>query len=148
MITYPLEFPVDSVMTSGIHSRWSTHTPSQEGAVICAIPAEFEGPGGGYSPEDFFAMAAANCFCATFKVIAEKSRVDFEGLSVTGRLTVDRDEGGRPWMKAMRIEVTVTAGKTDPGRIERVLEKTAQSCLVIHSLKTAVTFGFKVVGNA
>ena len=148
MITYPLEFPVDAVMKSGIQSRWLTHTHSQEGSLTCAIPSEFEGPGGGYSPEDFFAMAAANCFCATFKVIAEKSRVEYEGLTVAGRLTVDRDEGGRPWMKSMRIEVTVAAGGGDPGRIERVLEKTAQSCLVIHSLKTAVTFDFKVLGTS
>ncbi|MBC7691755.1 MAG: OsmC family protein [Methylotenera sp.] len=144
MITYPLDFPVEASTTAGTATTWTTRTPSLASFVPCAIPGEFGGPGGGYSPEDFFAMAAANCFCATFKVIAEKSKVSFEKLAIAGSLTVDRDPQGRPWMKAMRIEVTVHPGSTEPERIMRILEKTSQSCLVIHSLKTDVTFDFKI----
>jgi organic hydroperoxide reductase OsmC/OhrA len=143
MIQYPLYFQVESKAQRGIHSQWATLTPGNPEAA-CAIPPEFEGPGGGYSPEDFFAMAMANCFVATFKVIAEKSKVEFESLRIAGRLTVDRNEKGQPWMAAIHLIVEVQPGATDPARIQRTLEKTSQSCIVAHSLKTPVSFEFKI----
>jgi organic hydroperoxide reductase OsmC/OhrA len=143
MIQYPLQFPVKVVAEGGAQKPWVS-SASLPSALACAVPAEFEGPGGGYSPEDFFALAVANCFAATFQVIAEKSRVPFTRLEIQGKLTVDRDEQGRPWMKHMLLEITVHAEGGDAGRIQRILEKTSQSCLVIHSVKTQVDFQFEV----
>jgi organic hydroperoxide reductase OsmC/OhrA len=140
MTRYPIEFEYRSEAGNGIQLAWETRAPESRQA-ICAIPPEFEGPGKGYSPEDFFGLALLNCFVATFKVIAEKSRVSFESLSVQGRLVVDRDEQGRPCMKAMHIEAQVSPGTSgDVERIRRVLAKTSESCIVANSVKTEVTF--------
>jgi uncharacterized OsmC-like protein len=106
---------------------------------------EFDGPGKGYSPEDFFGLAIVNCFAATFKVIAEKSRLSFDSLSVEGRLAVDRDEKGRPCMKSFLMDVKVSAGANgNVDRILRVLDKTSESCIVVNSVKTEVRFSFAV----
>jgi organic hydroperoxide reductase OsmC/OhrA len=143
MIQYPLSFPVKVEAAGGIQNGW-TSTASQGSELPCAIPPEFEGPGRGYSPEDYFALAIANCFVATFKVIAEKSKVGFEKIQVNGVLTADRNESGQPFMKSMKLEVQLDAGGGDPERLRRILEKTSQSCLVIHSVKTEVEFVFKI----
>ena len=150
MIHYPLHFPVQVMRASGTQNQWLS-TASVQGAggeLTCAIPPEFEGPGAGFSPEDFFALAVANCFVATFQVIAEKSKVQILSIGAKGLLSVDRDESGRPWMKKMKLEVMVDAGNSDSSRVLRVLEKTSQSCLVIHSIKTEVTFEFIVQPSA
>lgn len=146
MIQYPLSFKVSSKATAPIAEAWTSsyfpvgHNPE---TASVAIPPEFEGPGGGYSPEDFYALALLNCFVATFKVIAEKSKITYESLFAEGTLTVDRGEGGAPWMSGFHLKVTVQA-PSNPERIQRLLEKTSQSCLILNSVKTVKTFEFEI----
>ena len=150
MISYPLKFNVSSKSESGINQVWqSDSAPQFANQTIpytsnVAIPAEFEGPGGGYSPEDFYALALMNCFIATFKVIAEKSRLEYKSIESKGSLIVDRGEGGAPWMKSFLAEVTLN-GVVDKDRALRLLEKTSQSCMILNSVKTEKTFQFSVL---
>jgi organic hydroperoxide reductase OsmC/OhrA len=143
MIRYPLNFQVSSLSEAGTSTQWKSLVGWDEG-LSCAIPREFEGPGGGYSPEDFFALAVANCFVATFKVIAEKSKLVYQDIRVNGELTVDRDTQGRPWMAYMLLKVYLRSPEETHERARRILEKVSQSCLVIQSVKTQVTFEFLV----
>ncbi len=144
MIAYPIAFEYNAKAGSGTASTWTTMAP-EERAAVCAIPPEFDGPGRGYSPEDFFGLAVVNCFVATFKVIAEKSRLSFDSLSVEGRLVVDRDEKGRPCMSSFLMDVKVSAGANgNVDRILRILDKTSESCIVLNSVKTEVRFSFAV----
>jgi uncharacterized OsmC-like protein len=146
MIQYPLQFRVDANALSGVDTLWKTKVPG-EGAVAhsleAAIPREFEGPGGGYSPEDFYSLALMNCFIATFKVIGHRSKLEFRDLQGEGTLTVDRDEKGFPWMKAFHLKVTLN-GAPDSDRARRLLEKASQSCLILNSVRTEKTFEFIV----
>lgn len=142
MVKYPLRFEVTASAESGISRVWSSRAGDRDPVPI-AIPPEFEGPGGGFSPEDLYALALMNCFAATFKVIAERSRVEYRGLSLSGALTVDRDESGAPWMKRFELSVLLE-GVADPERADRVLKKTSASCLILNSVKTEIAFDFKV----
>ena len=140
MISYPLQFTYRVEAAMGIQTPWTTQTAEGRSAP-CAIPPEFEGPGHGYSPEDFFGLALLNCFIATFKVIAEKSKVPFKAITALGSLTVDRDERGRPSMKTFGIEAHVSPGADgEASRIRRVFDKTTESCIVANSVKNQVTF--------
>ena len=142
MIRYPQDYEVRSSTGPGMDSRWNALAAS--GAELtCAIPPEFEGPGGGASPEDLYAMALLNCFVATFKVFAQKSRVDFRGLEASGVLTVDRDEKGVPWMARFKLSATLH-GAADGERALQLLEKTSRSCMILNSVKTEKTFEFGV----
>lgn len=141
MIQYPLQFSVQSEATSGIAESWKTTVPHQ--SLSTAIPPEFEGKGNGFSPEDYFAMALINCFVATFKVVAEKSKLDFGGLKADGKLTVDRNDQGVPMMKAFHFSVHLS-GAADPERARRLLEKTSSMCLIHQSVKTVITTEFIV----
>lgn len=141
MIQYPLQFPVRSEATSGIAHSWTTTVTHQ--SLATAIPPEFEGKGNGFSPEDYFAMALLNCFIATFKVVAEKSKLEFSELKADGQLTVDRNDQGVPMMKAFHFTVLLK-GAPDPERAKRLLEKTSQMCLIHQSVKTVISSEFHV----
>jgi organic hydroperoxide reductase OsmC/OhrA len=145
MIQYPLDFKVSSKSVAGAASAWTSEVSSAQGKLTStlAIPPEFEGPGGGYSPEDLYALALLNCFIATFKVIAEKSRLNFESIEGAGLLQVDRNESGVPWMKSFKMNFTLS-GAPDLERAKRLLEKTSQSCMILNSVKTEKIFEFEV----
>jgi organic hydroperoxide reductase OsmC/OhrA len=144
MIKYPMKFTVDSQSKSGIQTQWVTHAKGFDHEVPVAIPPEFEGPGTGLSPEDLYAMALQNCFMATFKVIAEKSKLSYDSISVESDLEVDRDEKGHPWMARLHLNVTLT-GALQKENAERLLEKTSKSCMILNSVKTEKTFQYTVI---
>ncbi len=148
MVQYPLKFSVAAEGVSGIDSTWNTRVPGSVPGefrdLTVAIPPEFQGPGGGYSPEDFYALALLNCFMATFRVIASKSQLTFQSIRLNGELVVDRDEKGAPWMKHFTLSATLS-GAADPERAKRLLEKTSQSCLILNSVKTGKTFEFEAL---
>jgi len=144
MITYPMTFKVSSKSNSGINSQWSTQAQAYPSAAIqMAIPPEFEGPGHGYSPEDIYAIALQNCFIATFKVFAEKSKLQFNSVQIESDLIVDRDEKGRPWMSKILMRVTVL-GVANSDTAKRILEKTSQNCMILNSVKTEKEFTFEI----
>jgi organic hydroperoxide reductase OsmC/OhrA len=142
MIQYPLVFRANAEVVPGIVTPWKARA-SENAPLTLSIPPEFDGPGGGFSPEDLYALALLNCFGATFKVIAERSRVDYRQLTLSGALIVDRNEAGAPWMKRFELEA-VLEGATDRERADRVLQKTSTSCLILNSVKTEVTFSLQV----
>ena len=133
---------------ANLHSQrlWTTQVVNGNGQAVFApltgaVPPEFAGPGGGYSPEDFFAMALANCFVATFKVIAEKSKLSYQSLNVTCRLEVDKEDRKYPWMARAHI-VARLEGTGNPERGARLLEKVSGQCLIHQSIQTRTTYEF------
>ena len=144
MLQYPLKFLVQSSSAAGMQEAWTTKAQSFDHEVPMAIPPEFEGPGTGFSPEDIYAMALQNCFIATFKVFAEKSKLQYQTIAVESVLEVDRDEKKRPWMARIHLHVTL-AGAAQKENAQRILEKTSQSCMILNSVNTEKTFQFEVL---
>ncbi|RZA07741.1 MAG: OsmC family peroxiredoxin [Proteobacteria bacterium] len=145
MVTYPLHFEVSANGPGGVETPWRTGTEHTDRYTEAAIPPEFKGPGGGFSPEDLYAMALLNCYLATFKVLAQNSKLAYEEVSAKGRLTVDRDEAGKPWMSHMGINVQLRLAKDgDRARADMLLKKTAQNCLILNSVRTEKSFEFSV----
>ena len=133
MIQYPISFFTTAEADSGIQSNWKSE--SQSIRNICAIPTEFDGPGGGLSPEDLFAQSLTNCFVATFKVYAEKSKLNFVKLTVRSELIVDYDELKKPVMKSCILRVVVSGSET-PERVQTIAEKAFRSGFIINSVKS------------
>jgi osmotically inducible protein OsmC len=144
MIKYPLSFLVFAEAKSGIQTQWETHSESLSENLVGAIPPEFEGPGKGYSPEDFYALALANCFVATFKVFAEKSNLTYSTLNVKVRLDVDRDEKGLPWMAKAHFDIELHQPNQNE-KADMLLKKVQKSCLVLNSVRTEKEFSVKIL---
>ena len=144
MSTFPKIFSVTSSGKSGIQDKWTNTLDGKESAaIVMAIPPEFDGPGGAYSPEDLYAMALMNCFFATFKVIAEKSKIIYEHIETHASLFVDKGEMNAPWMERIEIKVHLL-GATNPERALMILEKTKAHCMILNSVKTKIDFLFQV----
>lgn len=144
MIKYPIKFAALSEGPSGIQSAWKTKAKSFDHEMPVAIPPEFGGPGTGLSPEDIYAMALQNCFIATFKVFAEKSRLQFDSILVNSVLEVDRNESGQPWMARVHLHVTLS-GAAQKELAQRILEKTTHGCMILNSVNTKKTFQYDLV---
>jgi organic hydroperoxide reductase OsmC/OhrA len=144
MTKYPMPFKVEALSESGIQTSWSTSASEALGPIRMAIPTEFEGPGSGFSPEDLYAMALQNCFIATFKVFAEKSRLQFKEIHVKTLLEVDRDDKGRPWMARAHLKITLT-GAAQHENARRILERTSQNCMILNSVNTVKAFDYQIL---
>lgn len=136
MYRYPIEFNAALVAGSGTQTRWTSSSDNHE--IPCAIPKEFNGPAGGLSPEGLFAQALLNCFSATFLVMAEKSSLRFESLSADGKLTVERDESGRPVMKTFHFVIQLHGCEAQQ-RAAAIVKKALESGFILNSVRTQIT---------
>ena len=144
MSAFPKTFSVESKGPSGVSAEWFNQLTGKECAPLTmAIPPEFEGPGGTYSPEDLYALSLMNCYLATFKYIAEKSKLHYEHISGKAILYVDLGENKAPWMEKVDIQISLE-GCEQKERGLALLAKTKAHCMIINSVKTKVEFEFSV----
>ena len=142
MSTAVKSFKVESKGPAGVGSNWNNKLTDKECKPIeMAIPPEFEGPGGTYSPEDLYALSLMNCYLATFKYIAEKSKLTYQEISGEAELFVDKGEEKSPWMEHVNIKIELN-GCENKERALGLLEKTKAHCMIINSVKTKVNFEF------
>jgi organic hydroperoxide reductase OsmC/OhrA len=137
MIQYPILFKTNSESTPGLDQTWKVQ--SSDIQLTCAIPPEFEGGGGGLSPEDLFAQALTNCFIATFKVYAHHSRLEFKKVEAHAQLSVDLGDKGKPVMKSLRLEANII-GANNPAKAKTLAERAFQQGFILNSVKTELEF--------
>ncbi|MCB1108321.1 MAG: OsmC family protein [Chlamydiia bacterium] len=142
MIKYPMTFKAEATGTPGISNTW-TATSHGNAPIVSAIPPEFMGPGGGYSPEDLYGIALLNCVLATFKVFAEKTGVSFNQIDGSAEIIIDRGDGGKPWISKINMHFIIK-GAADPDKADKVLKESKAACLVCNSMKTEVSMTTQV----
>lgn len=135
MIKLPVEFRSEAEASGNFEQPWQVK--SGEGTASCAIPVEFGGKGGGFSPEDLFLQALMNCFVGTFKVYAKGSRVNFSRLLVKGALTVEQDSARQPVMKIAVLEIDLY-GVDRPDRVSILVAKALREGFILNSVKTEI----------
>jgi organic hydroperoxide reductase OsmC/OhrA len=142
----PKKFKVYSHGSSGITSKWVNTLDEQRSCtpIEMAIPPEFDGPGGTFSPEDLYLLSLVNCFLATYKYVAEKSKIEFMEIQGKGILHVEKGNENSLWMSRAELSFTVI-GPKQRDRVLNLLEKTKRNCMIINSVKTNVTFSFTVL---
>ncbi len=143
MIKFPMKFQVQAQAGAGSHTKWDAQT-EHLAPISCAIPPEFMGPGGGYSPEDLFAISLLNCLIATFKVYAEKGKVSFQGICGKVGLTVDRIPGETGFaMTQAEVTFDIT-GASDVEKAKKLMDAAIKDYAVSNSIKTGKTFHINV----
>ena len=134
-----MKFEVQATASSGINSPWTSQTDKLP-PILSAIPPEFMGPGGGYSPEDLFALAVLNCVIATFKVYCEKGKLSFQNIQGKANLTVDKLplESG---FGMTQIDMTLNVqGASDVEKVKKTLEAAIKDCAVSNAIRSGKTF--------
>lgn len=138
-----MTFDVQASASPGADSQWTAHAGSLS-PIPSAIPPEFMGPGGGYSPEDLFAISLLNCLIATFKVYCEKSKVTFREIKGKVRLTVDKLPGQSGFAITQADISFDVNGASDPEKTRKLLDAAIKDCAVSNSIKTGKTFHINI----
>ncbi len=143
MVKFPMSFEATASSKAGIQERWDAKADEYP-PIVSAIPADFGGPGGGYSPEDLFALALINCLIATFKVYAEKSGVVYEQITAKANLTLDKSPSGTSFLMT-QVDITFDiTGAQDKEKTRKILETSLEQCAVSNSIKSGKTYQINI----
>jgi organic hydroperoxide reductase OsmC/OhrA len=137
----PLQFKAESHSQSGVQTTWSIQSYGHQTA--CAIPSEFGGPGGGFSPEDLFAQALTNCLVATFKVYAENSKLIFSNIQVETNLTVAMNDTKKVTMQKCHFNINLYQ-TLQPEKAELLIKKAFESGFILNSVKTELSYQLQI----
>jgi len=138
-----MKFEVTAASQQGASSQWIAQSLDLP-PIPSAIPPEFMGPGGGYSPEDLFAISLLNCLIATFKVYAEKSKITFQEIKGKVDLTVDRLAGESGFAMTQADVFFDITGASDVERTRKILDSAIKDCAVSNSIKSGKTFHINI----
>jgi organic hydroperoxide reductase OsmC/OhrA len=132
-ISKDFRFPV-SVSWPG-HQLACARAPGVE-KIDIAVPPEFNGPGGYWSPEQLLVASAASCFAVTFAAIAEQRGIPINSLNVSGTGHIGHRDDGRTGFVAVELTPRL---ETEPDCVAAA-ERTARAChcLVTEALDVPV----------
>ena len=106
--------------------------------IAVAVPPEFHGPGGAWSPEQLLVASAASCFAVTFSAVAASRGIPLRSLKVTATGHVSHRDDGRIGFIAIELTPRI---ETDPEFVEaaeRTARTTASACLVDRALSVPI----------
>ena len=107
-------------------------------------PAEFGGPGDRWSPESLLVAAVADCFVLSFRAIATASKLEFSSLNVAAEGTLDSIDRQMKFT-SMQIQASVQiSDASNQEKVERLLHKAEQMCLITNSLNCDVSLNADV----
>ena len=131
-------------------AHWTTHkrgileAPEIPRTVNFAAPPEFGGEPGLWTPEHLLLGAVSTCYIATFRAIAEHSRLRISKLEVQIEGVIAKAEGSLRFTEIVLRPVVSIDKEEDSERAHRVAQKAEQSCLIANSLSTKITMQAKV----
>jgi len=107
--------------------------------LTVATPPEFPGGIPGiWSPEHLFVASAEVCLMTTFLAIAENSKVEFVSYSSQAVGTLEKTESGFQFTRIVVRPHVVISDESRVDRVQRILQKAEQHCLISNSMKTVV----------
>jgi peroxiredoxin-like protein len=115
------------------------HAEGVLSSISFSAPPEFLGEPGRWTPEHFLVAAVASCFLSTFSGIAEKSRLEFASFNLDAEGVLGNADNIWRFTEIKLRPVVTVLKEEDRNRAIRLLEKSAESCLVARSLQFKVT---------
>jgi len=143
MIKYPMSFTCSAASESGMQTKFQA-TAEDFPAIGCAIPTQFGGPGGGYSPEDLFALSVISCLVATFKVLAERGKLTYSTIESDVTLTIDRNASGVVGIQKLDIDITLK-GVQDEAKAKTLLSESKKYCLVSNAVSCEKQINYSIL---
>lgn len=140
MLKFPMKFhAVESSSTAPIKNQWMGKVHDLP-PIPVAIPPEFMGPGGGYSPEDLFGLAVLNCVIALYKVYCAQAKVSFREITGNAVLTADKETSEASFYIS-HIDLTIEVlGASDLEKAKEILDKAIKHCPIGNSIKSCKSF--------
>ncbi|MBZ5720816.1 MAG: OsmC family protein [Acidobacteriia bacterium] len=113
-----------------------------------AAPPEFGGEPGLWTPEHLLLAALSTCYVATFRAVAEASKLPIQGLEVAVEGVIEKQEGGFRFTRITLRPVLAIAREEDIERAAKLLEKAERICLIGRSILATMVLETKIVVEA
>ena len=141
MEAFPHEY---KVAASAASEGDITLTADGLSALTSAPPAQFDGPGDRWSPEDLLVASVVDCFILTFRAYAKHNGLEWTSLDCSATGTLDRVER-KTCFTAFTINANLVLPEgTDAEKAHKLLKKSEENCLVTNSLNSQVTLHAEV----
>lgn len=140
MLKFPMKFQaVQSRSTAPIKNNWTGGVGNLP-SIPMAIPPEFMGPGGGYSPEDLFALAVLNCVIALYKVYCAQGKISFQEITGKAVLTAEK-EASEASFYISHIDLSIDVlGASNIEKAKELLNNAIKNCPIGNSIKACKSF--------
>ena len=142
---------MDKKFTYRAAAHWTNHKrgiveadASIPRTINFAAPPEFGGEPGLWTPEHLFLAAVSTCFIATFRAVAEASKMDIHGLEVPVEGTVEKQEGGFRFSNIILRPSLTILREEDRERAGRLLEKAERACMIARSISATIVLEAKI----
>jgi peroxiredoxin-like protein len=132
------------------HANWTMHKRGILDAaeiprtINFAAPPEFGGEPGLWTPEHLLLGAVATCYVATFRAIAEASKLVCDHMEVSVEGTIEKQEGGFRFTDIVLKPSVRIEREEDRERAERLLGKAERACLISRSLSCSIEVAAKI----
>jgi len=110
-----------------------------------AAPAQFDGPGDQWSPEDLLMASVANCLVLSFGAISKASKLDW--------LSIECESNGELDMVGRKIQFTnirtkvrlFISSEESIEKAEKLLNKAEETCFISNSLSCTSHFECQIL---
>ncbi|MEZ5528694.1 MAG: OsmC family protein [Porticoccaceae bacterium] len=110
-----------------------------------ASPANFDGPGDTWTPEEMLLGALANCLVLTFKAISKIAKFDWQEIHCHSDGTLDKVDHSVKFTRVTTHVRLVITSPDDREKAEKLLQKTEPNCFISNTLNCDKQFTFEVV---
>lgn len=132
------DYPVTVEWAGGRDGKGKFATKHSGSSLPIAVPAEFQGPGGGASPEELLASAIACCYTITFGIIAANRKVPVQDVKVEATGEVEQNGPSFKYKSVtIRPRITLAADATDDQMklAEEMAHKADAYCIVTNAVR-------------
>ena len=135
------DYPV-SIDWAGGRDGQGTVTGGNSGeSIAVAVPPEFQGPGGGSSPEELLTSAIVSCYTITFGIIAANRKIPVKSIHVDANGQVEQNGPSFKYTSVtVKPKIVLEAGTTDEQfkLAEDMAHKADAYCIVTNAVRASV----------
>jgi peroxiredoxin-like protein len=128
-----------------MHKRGILEAADIPRTINFAAPPEFGGEPGLWTPEHLLLGAVLTCYIATFRAIAEASKLAISGMEVHAEGRIEKQEGGFRFTQIVLRPAVIIEKDEERERAQRLLDKAERVCLVSRSLACPITLETKIL---
>ncbi len=113
--------------------------------LAIAAPADYDGPGDHWSPEQLLMASVSSCLILSFRALAKLSNLQWQAIECNSSGELDKvDRRVRFTRIQTRARLTIAAGESRD-RAESLLNKAKDICFISNSLTAASQFSTLVI---
>jgi peroxiredoxin-like protein len=135
------EYPVHLEWSGGRDGKGTISAGGSGTSIDLAVPAEFDGPGGGSNPEELLTSAICSCYGITFGIIAQNRKLPVKSLEVEAVGEVEQQGPSFTYRSiSIRPTIVLASDATDEQveAAESMAHKADGYCIVTNAVRGKV----------